>query len=315
MILKNWTEIKEEFLNSDLFLGNGFSICFSDSFKYSNILDLFYTKCSKKTKDLFECYSTYNFEIALKNIDISIATMKLMSFDTVELESLKEEIKKGLISVINDIHPRPKFIDTNKISNFSDFLYEVNDVYTTNYDIISYYSILENKEYNDYFFDRFNMRFTKFNKNDEIGNKHIYYLHGALFIFQDKENTLKIKKATTHQYLIKAIEEQLEANKYPLFISEGSSKKKLEFIKLNPYLNFCFESLQNNSSENMIVFGSSFSEQDEHITNAIDNSYKKIAISIKFTDDNKYLEKEFYRISSQFKNAQIIFYRADSLFI
>jgi hypothetical protein len=314
MEINDWQDIQTDFSFSDVFFGNGLSIYFSEHFNYKNILELFLENGSLKMRKLFESYSTVNFEQVLKNLDIAIETMNLFSFDTKEVQEIKTEIKNGLLTIIEKVHPRPNYVKSDKLSKVASFLDEMNDVYTTNYDLMPYYAILNSVDYGDYFFEGDNLRYKKFNQNDLYDRKHIYYLHGSLFIFQQEYSTLKMKKSSTHRSLIEVIAEHLNDNKYPLFISEGSSEKKLEAIRLNPYLNFCFEKLQKNENENIVVYGSSLSEQDEHIINAINSNYKNIAISIYSYDKKKQLEKKMNYISSLFENSNVVFFKSDSLF-
>jgi hypothetical protein len=314
MVLKNWDEIKNDFLDSDVFFGNGLSIYLYPSFNYKSLADFFLNNCSEKAKIIFQKYSTVNFETILKNIDLLIDKNKPLENDTTDYEVIKNEIKIGLIEAIEKTHPKPMFVDYPKIQQVAEFLYEMNNVYTINYDLLSYNIILENTEYGDYFFENHNYRFLKFNCIDKYRKKHIYYLHGSLFIFQKEEYTLKIKKATSHKYLLDVVDKYLLQNDYPLFISEGSYLDKKKAIENNSYLNFCFESFKNNNHENLVIFGCSFSDQDKHLIEIINKGYKNIAVSIYSYSNENELKNEMFRISQLFSNTNVFFFKSDSLF-
>jgi hypothetical protein len=77
-------------------------------------------------------------------------------------------------------------------------------------------------------------------------------------------------------------------NRLPIFVSEGDSNKKLETIYNNRYLNFCYDHLKR-SKNNLLIFGSSLSNNDKHIIDAINNNKrKKVYYSIYISPEKKF---------------------------
>lgn len=168
--------------------------------------------------------------------------------------------------------------------------------------------------FGDYFYKQCeNDRFKLFKSGDNIRKNHIYYLHGALFIFEKSVETIKIK--CDKNWLIKEITQEISKNNYPLFISEGTYEMKLKGIQSNKYLTYCFRKLKGNKNKNIVIYGQSLGDEDLHIAEAIDQNYKKVAISIRTSEKPiNELKSEMYRIKSILKKVEIQFYDSTSLF-
>ena len=170
--------------------------------------------------------------------------------------------------------------------------------------------------FGDHFFTEFSNKFKSFEGADVCKDNHIYYLHGALFLYSDGINTLK-RVRDTDGWLLNVITEEIKLGNYPLFISEGSSENKMKSIKSNTYLSFCMNKFETTKDDDtLVIFGQSLREQDIHITKLIDKNYKKVAISIRVEDFQNIneLTSEIHRISSLIKKAEIDFFDSKSLF-
>ncbi|RJQ86648.1 DUF4917 family protein [Amycolatopsis panacis] len=88
-----------------------------------------------------------------------------------------------------------------------------------------------------------------------------------------------------------------ESSKRPLFVSEGSSKAKLQTIGRSPYLTFCLDSLRRDEG-NTVIFGHSLSDEDKHIVDALKNGVsREFAVSIYPSDDRQWIIQEKARIA------------------
>lgn len=72
----------------------------------------------------------------------------------------------------------------------------------------------------------------------------------------------------SREALSEAVRSQIEQGNHPLIVAEGASEKKIERIRESPYLNACFTELGATASR-LVTLGVSFSEQDEHVAEAI----------------------------------------------
>jgi hypothetical protein len=278
-VIKNWPDISSEKWES-LLLGNGFSIGVSKKFRYDSLLDvvdIHGIKMYPHARNLFnkDKIGTANFEEILKVIYHAY----LVNFHNLEaIRTLYFNVRKSLIEAVNIAHVSFDQVPVDFIhKNLSNY----NIIFTTNYDLIPYWSMMSNdfKGYCDYFW---NESCTFDPKKTEIwyDNTPIYYLHGAIHLRTTPDGKNQKVRATGETSIQNIIGER-DLEHIPLFISEGKSDIKLRRIRENDYLNFCYNELMMND-KNMVVFGHGLDKQyDEHILNAISTSrIEKLAVSV-----------------------------------
>lgn len=313
--IRQWEWIEKQFSNCPLLLGNGFSLNFSSRLLYSNLYEKYIESCSEDAKKLFKEFKSTNFEIILEHLESTERVCNALEINKERISKNKGLIKQGLIDSINRIHPTPDEIKLDQIKFVAEQIKQFDQIFTTNYDLFLYYLILDSKKFGDYYYKPFqDERFKRFNSGDVINKNHIYYLHGALFIFEKSINTIKIKR--DRRWLIEVITGEISKDNYPLFISEGTSDMKLKGIQSNNYLTYCFRALKESKNKNLVIYGQSLSDQDLHIVNAIDKNYNKVAISIRISENKTIneLKSEMHRIKSILKNTEVEFYDSSSLF-
>ena len=106
--------------------------------------------------------------------------------------------------------------------------------------------------------------------------QNIHYLHGALHLYDRGNEVEKFNWTDTHKPLIDQAREALQASRFPLFVAEGESSKKMERIIHSGYLFHSYKSFSSmmqvgskSSKYCLFTFGVSFSDNDEHIINKI----------------------------------------------
>lgn len=314
--IRQWEWISKNFINSPLLLGNGFSLNFSTRLLYRNLYDKYIETCPKDVKNLFKEFKSTNFEIILEHLESTERVCSALEIEQQRITKNKNTIKQGLIESINRIHPTPDEIKIEQLKLVAEQLREFDQIFTTNYDLFLYYLILESKKFGDYFYFHFydDERFQLFNAGDQENKHHIYYLHGALFLFDRSINTIKIKR--DDNWLIEVITKEISSDNYPLFISEGTSEMKLKAIQSNNYLSYCFRELNENKSEKIVVFGQSLSSQDLHIVKTLDKNYKELAYGIRISENKslKEIRAELNRVRSLFKQTEVEFFDSSTLF-
>ena len=323
-----------------LLLGNGFSINFSESFNYKNLSKKVDTlKPINNIKPIFNKLKTNNFEEVLFHLHRIVEVEKVIEiYDkdnkiVNQVQSDYEKIKSELIKIISDVHPdSPNSISKEVLSKAEQFFVSLfnnqkdYNLYTTNYDFIFYWLVLDNLKKKGLNFD------DGFNKGEYAGREEVvwyhpnnvklinlerkqnslterkqnlWYLHGALHLFEEDNNLVKL---TNDENNLKAqITEKIQENKLPLFISEGKSEKKEEKIGERQYLQEGLESLKKIDGC-LFTFGWSASEQDKHIINILVNNTKLKKLFIGFhnsiEEDLKSFAKEFEEIEVYFYNTQ-----------
>jgi hypothetical protein len=199
-------------------------------------------------------------------------------------ESLNQdaaELKNVLVTAVGKHHPdRPFDIDKKQYAACRAFLANFDHIYTLNYDILLYWALMQDEV------DKLELRPDDGFRHPEDGedapyvvwleahSPTVHFLHGALHIFDDGNQIIKYTWSKTDVPLLEQIRTSLDQDRYPLFVSEGKSRDKLEKILHNAYLHKAlrsFDSICDQLSAAIFVFGHSLAENDEHILRKISN--------------------------------------------
>ncbi len=313
-----------------LILGNGFSMdIFPDIFNYRKLAERI---TDQDIKNLFDEFKTSDFEFVMSRL---AETLRVLEYydkkkdisPTIDADAAK--LKKILISVISESHPEfPAKITDDQYLHCNAFLthFELGKKYTFNYDLILYWTYMHFLNHQDCPLkcdDGF-----RYDEDDhstvvwEIGREfeqNLYYLHGSMHIFKDKHGT--IEKYRWNQAAGKTIGDQvresIEANKFPVFISEGSTEHKLKRIKGNGYLARSFSSLRN-IRDDLFIFGHSVRDEDDHVFNIMNKNkgLKRIFIGLfdpSSDDSTRIIEKvKRWRQDYTSSGREYIFYETTS---
>jgi hypothetical protein len=300
-----------------LMLGNGFSISYDPGiFSYGALLGQAKSSgiITPLAQQFFEENDTQDFELVIRSMTAAQQTLRIMNpikYET-EIAELGKEIrslKEALASLLAGLHPeRPYSVAEDRYARTSSFLECYASIYTTNYDLLLYWTLRQtltkagaNRADDD-----------GFRSKDDDGVEHdcvywdhlkpfgqtIHYLHGALHLFRGSDGLRKLTWIRTDKALIDQIREQLSSNFFPLYVSEGTSAEKLAKIQSSDYLSKSLRSLAGIGG-GLTIYGLSFSDNDQHFTDAIVKSnVKRIAVSI-FGDPSSAANQEtIARVSS-----------------
>lgn len=280
-----------------LLLGNGFSIaCEPEIFRYESLYETANFDKSGKLPCLFDQLNTRDFEVAIRVLEDSCKACTIYEpKNTLLVRNMKadaEKLKEILLRTIADKHPDlPSKVDDEKylacrefLSNFILSGASKGKVYTLNYDLLLYWALLSNnveggdiiKLVTDDGFGRIDETPGEYVQwmNAPDRNQRIYYLHGAVHLFDDGAEVYKYTWSGTGMPLLEQAQEAMKDGKLPLFVAEGTSKQKLTKIRHNAYLNHSHRSfvrLMSNISHSLFVYGCSFGKNDRHITEVIAN--------------------------------------------
>jgi len=312
-MLKKWNDINNEAWS--LLIGNGFSINLDRNFSYKSLFNSSQNLISQESINVFNVFKTTNFEDVMSRYQHSAAISEIYqknNFSDILLEE-QDSIRSALIKAIQHIHPPfSDLANYGSLEKISDELKSYYKVFTTNYDLIPYWSMRsKNKsKFKDFFWHPNNNYFDFQNSEirDPDHTTQIYYLHGALHIFEDDYNDTYKMKSSTEGNILSEVYRRIRNDRLPVFISEGSWREKYRKIKRSDYLIFCYENLKI-SEEDLVIIGHSMTEDfDNHIISAIQTQpRKKIAFGIhRQTTPNVHLEKE--RIKHLFSKHHLEFF-------
>ena len=316
--------LKKKNRTPNLLIGNGFSISYNPSIFSYNALSSFIDSCNDEDlKTLFTVIKTSNFEQIMKELDLFSQILEAFndSPDIIKkFKGLSNKLKKYLIEAVENTHPEHVFsISETNIESCANFLKYFTDckgkIFSTNYDLLLYWVLMRSNNQNciDGFgrdkedgqdfvpADEADYSELRWGKHKEEQN--IFYLHGALHLF-DMFNEIVKQEYDGMNYLMEQIKELMSKGSYPIFVTAGNGDEKLNHIKHNYYLAYCYDSLCKISGS-LITYGFNFGEYDEHIIQAInkacmqkiDKKLWSIYIGVYSEDDKKHIES----IESKFK--------------
>lgn len=284
-------------LKPHLLLGNGFSIAFDyNRFSYSALRFQAEERglIGELATHIFTRLETQDFELVIKTLQDAALALDILDNEAyhMEIETIRSEVaqlKEALAQVLAGLHPeRPYDISDDAYLRVRRFIDSFNYVYTANYDLLLYWSLMKDFDTSDV-----SPRVTDdgFRSGEEYAQyvlwdhlkphqQCIYYLHGALHLFQGDDGLRKLTWVRTNEPLIDQIRRQLSDDFFPLYVSEGSSKDKMQRIHSSDYLSKALRSLAAVGGS-ILTYGLSFSANDEHILTAIARSkVERIAVSI-----------------------------------
>lgn len=338
--LKSYSEIIKELRAKKrkihLLLGNGFSMAYDDKiFSYNALSDFIKKTNDPVLKKLFDIINTKNFELIMQLLDNFIEIAKAFSSDKKLVQTIQgasDKLKNSLIEAVKELHPEHVFkIPEEKSKQCAEFLQEYlsNDgkVFSTNYDLLLYWVSMRNdfktaidgfgKEVENYepYMKSEDLEYSALRWGKYKDEQSIFYLHGALQIFDTGIEIIK-ETYSTHQYLLDNIKGRMERKDYPVFVTAGNAKEKLNHIMHNKYLSYCYEEFTKIQGS-LVSLGFGFGEYDTHIIDAINKAAhygkrvgdKLFSIYIGVYSDNGL--KRLEEIKDRFK-PKVVFFNAQT---
>lgn len=150
-------------------------------------------------------------------------------------------------------------------------------------------------------------------ESDKTDNQEIFYLHGAYHYFHKKGKNIKIISVEKDDFkitMLQQVKNLLSEGYYPTAVLTDSAPAKMDKIKENDYLRHCFESFENHKG-NLVTFGLSFMESDEHIVKAIKNNIKleKVFIGYHTDEDERQIKKAFEGLDNVYLYPTVDFFK------
>lgn len=293
----------QKYSTSNLLIGNGFSCAYDKKiFSYKFLSEIIKNdkennvdEITKKILQLSETNNTYNLELVMRNLSFYANFTEVL----LEKEEYKEDVIKSannalhnlklyFIDAIHKLHPEnASCLPDNQAKSCFQFLNKVvigdkGNIFSTNYDLLLYWVLMRmDKDRYNKFYDGFKYESSSDNKltwQPEIQSQNTYYLHGSLHLFDYGHYLKKItyseitsegnKSKRDDKPIIEKVKSNINKDKYPLIVTSGTSNEKRQQIDHNRYLRYCYDKLKE-IEDNLIVFGFSFGDNDDHITEAI----------------------------------------------
>lgn len=339
-----------------LILGNGFSIaCRPDIFRYDTLYNQADFSNCLHVEEVFQELNTHDFEVVINALERAAQIAPIYGGEQDLVDQFNEDalsLKHLLVDTVANNHPaRPNDISDEEFKQCRKFLsYFLNDdicercsIYTLNYDLLLYWSFMHKEEDDDpqkielKFNDGFNHDFLGFEEDSQEARfapdvtwqgetqshqQNIHYLHGALHLYDEGSDLRKYTWKESGVALTEQARFSIENGFFPLFVSEGSTDKKLDKIVHSAYLHKAYRSFVSNTKvkgASFFTYGYSFSENDDHISRRIgEGKCKALYVGI-YGDIDSEVNKEVVKRVEALKskrskryNLDIKYYDADT---
>jgi hypothetical protein len=292
-LLPPWRTVAATGTWDTLFLGNGASVNVSKNFSYDYLYDQ--ADLSVNAKKVFTEFRTTNFELALELLGDAQRVCAALGTPRSSGRLMAAEysnIRDALFDAVNRTHVRWSDLPESTRHHIADVLLGYRKVFTTNYDLIVYWSLLSRGH-----FAAFTDFFVRDDPSDPIvfdvtarpsaarfrNRTQLYHLHGGLHLWRDERTAATGKWDQIDGTDLLGLDQRFRERpeRQPLLVSEGTTVDKLRAIRSSDYLSFTLAQLARDRG-NMVIFGWSFGAQDQHITDAINKSFhRRIAISMR----------------------------------
>lgn len=248
-----------------LLVGNGFSARY---FSYNNLLAESSLLRGTPVRDLFDALDTVDFELVVNALEGANVVERVYGNHR-HAEDLREQaqvVREALVRAINATHPAHRQDLGPTYTSSAAFLSLFSTVFTLNYDLLLYWVNLERGLLGDGFGlgDRLGRFIGPFREGAFCS---LYNLHGGLHLFEGDDGLMKAVDAGGG--VISTITDTIgRLGRFPVYVAEGTSRRKMVKINSVPYLRHCYEALGRNSAV-VFVYGHSADENDAHIYRAI----------------------------------------------
>lgn len=266
-----------------LLLGNGFSIGWSrDAFSYDNLrqkADLGALSCDGDA--LFDALGTNDFEVVIDRLEGMRQLLKVYEPGSPLIEQVASDaatIRESLAVALAGGHPdHVGAVAAPQYEAARCFLQHFKCVYSLNYDLLLYWSTLQDEiddldvVGDDGFRDDPDEEDADWVTWDNVGsrrNQTVHYLHGALHLFDAGDRLKKITWKRTAIALLEQVRIALDRGEYPLVVTEGTSREKLQKIDHSAYLSGSFRSF-GNIQNTLFIYGHGLADSDDHILDLV----------------------------------------------
>jgi hypothetical protein len=257
-----------------ILLGNGVSRAISDGFAYDSLFAVAQSLSVANPLltheiEIFNQLGTTNFELVLSALNQARQINRILKLEYDPIVKAYNRVRLGLIEAVHAIHIPWADISVSTLVAIRSALRQYQFVYSTNYDLLNYWSFMQNTVgFIDFFFGS-----TFDVSNTDVWDPtktRILFVHGALHLYRSTGGTIKRTSGISGN-LLQAFGEPLgeDQSPIPLFISEGTSKDKLRSIHSSDYLGFAYSELVRHEGSLVILGQSLDPAYDQHLIDAI----------------------------------------------
>lgn len=265
-----------------MLVGNGFSRNLWSRFGYDSLFQLATqgngAGLGNADRSLFKLLETTNFESVLSSLATSKTVLEALDQPTDIVAERETSIRHALIEAVHSVHVPWASIPERILDHVSVELSRYTTIYTTNYDLLIYWSLMRNQSaFADFFFESGTFDVA----NSDIWGKKtsVQFLHGALHLYR-RPNGQTLKRTAEEGESLLDLFGTPYRDAASLFISEGSAEMKRISILQSDYLSFALGRLKQDKQP-LVIFGHGLGKSDLHLVEAIGASKgRHVAVSL-----------------------------------
>ncbi|WP_248799941.1 DUF4917 family protein [Pseudomonas sp. MWU13-2105] len=302
--LEDWSALRAEIPCSGLLIGNGASRAMWQAFAYESLFELAQTTRNRplglSELAVFKALETSNFEQVLSALKSTIRVNAALTISSSSPRNRYFAIKEALIHAIRSVHIPWKLVQAESLARINAELSRYRTLYSTNYDLLAYWAIMQAPEAFD---DLFRTDDATFDLGDtDSRGTRVLYLHGGLHLVKHLDGSTR--KLTSSESTLLGSFAINTLGDVPLFVSEGNAQDKLKAIRHSDYLSYCYGQLAGHQGA-LCIFGHNLGEQDRHIVQALlDARIKTLAISI-YPRSQAFIQHQKRHFSQLFEGREV----------
>ena len=200
--LEDWNALRAATTLDGLLVGNGASRAVWDDFGYDSLFENARTveekPLSQSELSVFEALQTRSFEQVLSALKTTSRVNKALAVSSAAPRNRYYAIKEALINTIHSVHIPWRLVKPSTLATIHQELASYPTVFTSNYDLLNYWAILQAPGIDDLFRSAdasFDLR------NTVTDTTRVLYLHGGLHLVRNLDGTAS-KLPTTDSTLL-----------------------------------------------------------------------------------------------------------------
>ena len=280
--LADWDTVCKQSRWPALLVGNGMSMNVWSGFDYRRLYSV--ANLSTEAESIFTAIRTKNFEAVLEGLWQTRTVLDALGRRTSTIDKHYLEVREALLDAVIRVHPLRSQLPTATTRQIAITLDSYESVYTLNYDLLPYWSLMEHRDdvrIADFFWSD-GSTFDPDRTDLHAGWTGLYYLHGGVHLWHDVGTGISGKWKSSGG-LLSGLAAKLSSapQRQPLFVSEGTARHKRRTMRRSEYLSFAMQTLRE-EAEPLAIFGTSLGPSDAHVVSAINrHPQRPLAIAVR----------------------------------
>lgn len=197
--LRPWSEVVGQGPWPSILLGNGASRAVWEKFAYPSLFNAAKSlpldhKLLPEDEALFDSLNTEIFEVVLRALALSDRVTKQLKIPAPIISQRYDWIRAALIEAVRSVHPPWELVPLETRERIGKHLRRYQSIYSTNYDLLVYWSrmsVNDGKDFKDFlWFDRFDLTDAGVQPDAQC----VFNLHGGLHLFRRDGKTYKMSR-------------------------------------------------------------------------------------------------------------------------